>query len=50
MVRYLVDAMIRAGKGELTLEEFQGMLESGTMTSQLNPVTPGGLFLWKVSY
>ena len=50
MVRYLVDAMIRAGKGMLSTEEFSRMLESGVMTSQLNPVFPGGLFLWKVSY
>ncbi len=50
MVRYLVDAMIRAGKGILSPEEFSRMLESGIMTSQLNPALPGGLFLWKVSY
>lgn len=50
MVRYLVDAMIRAGKGILSVEEFSRMLESGVMTSQLNPALPGGLFLWKVSY
>ena len=50
MVRYLVDAMISAGKGELKVEEFSRMLETGIMTTQLNPVTPGGLFLWKVSY
>ena len=50
MVRYLVDAMISAGKGELSVEEFCLMLETGVMTSQLNPALPGGLFLWKVSY
>ncbi len=50
MVRYLVDAMIRAGKGILSPEEFSRMLDSGIMTSQLNPAFPGGLFLWKVSY
>ena len=50
MVRYLVDAMIQAGKGVLSAEEFSRMLESGVMTSQLNPALPGGLFLWKVSY
>lgn len=50
MVRYLVDAMVRAGKGSLSPEEFSRMLESGIMTSQLNPALPGGLFLWKVSY
>jgi tRNA pseudouridine38-40 synthase len=50
MVRYLVDAMINAGKGRLSVEEFSRMLETGVMTSQLNPAFPGGLFLWKVSY
>jgi tRNA pseudouridine38-40 synthase len=50
MVRYLVDAMIRAGKGSLSVEEFGRMLETGLMTSQLNPALPGGLFLWKVNY
>jgi tRNA pseudouridine38-40 synthase len=50
MVRYLVDAMISAGKGKLSVEEFSLMLESGVVTSQLNPAFPGGLFLWKVSY
>jgi len=50
MVRYLVDAMIRAGKGTLSAQEFSRMLESGIMTSQLNPALPAGLFLWKVSY
>lgn len=50
MVRYLVDAMIRAGKGSLSVEEFCRMLETGLMTSQLNPALPGGLFLWKVNY
>ncbi len=50
MVRYLVDAMINAGKGRLSTEEFIRMLETGVMTSQLNPASPGGLFLWKVKY
>ncbi len=50
MVRYLVDAMISAGTGRLSIEEFIRMLETGVMTSQLNPASPGGLFLWKVKY
>ena len=50
MVRYLVDAMISAGKGSLSVEEFSVMLETGVVTSQLNPALPSGLFLWKVSY
>ncbi|MFZ4525335.1 MAG: tRNA pseudouridine(38-40) synthase TruA [Chlorobium sp.] len=50
MVRYLVDAMISAGKGRLSTREFLRMLETGVMTSQLNPASPGGLFLWEVKY
>jgi tRNA pseudouridine38-40 synthase len=50
MVRYLVDAMISAGKGLLTVEEFTRMLKTGFVTFQLNPASPAGLFLWKVSY
>jgi len=50
MVRYLVDAMISAGKGRLSAEEFSRMLDTGVMTNQLNPASPGGLFLWKVRY
>jgi tRNA pseudouridine38-40 synthase len=50
MVRYLVDAMISAGKGSLSVDECRRMLETGVMSSQLNPALPGGLFLWRVSY
>ena len=50
MVRYLVDAMIRGGKGSFAVDEFATMLETGILTSQLNPAFPGGLFLWKVRY
>ena len=50
MVRYLVDAMISAGKGQLTVDEFSLMLQTGLVTSQLNPASPAGLFLWKVNY
>ncbi|TLU51719.1 MAG: tRNA pseudouridine(38-40) synthase TruA [Chlorobium sp.] len=50
MVRYLVDAMISAGKGTLSLEEFTRMLETGVSMSSLKPALPEGLFLWKVTY
>ncbi|MEI8103011.1 MAG: tRNA pseudouridine(38-40) synthase TruA [Chlorobium sp.] len=50
MVRYLVDSMVSAGKGLLTVEEFQRMLATGQVRSQLNPASPAGLFLWKVRY
>jgi tRNA pseudouridine38-40 synthase len=50
MVRYLVDGMLRVGKGSLSVEEFSRMLNTGVMTSQLTPASPAGLFLWKVTY
>ena len=50
MVRYLVDAMISAGKGRLSIEAFSRMLDTGVITGQLNPASPAGLFLWKVRY
>jgi len=50
MVRYLVDAMISAGKGELSREEFSRLLDAGVLTSSLKPALPNGLFLWKVTY
>ncbi len=50
MVRYLVDAMVTAGKGALSVEEFRLMLATGVVTTPLNPAEPSGLFLWKVIY
>ncbi|MEI6758539.1 MAG: tRNA pseudouridine(38-40) synthase TruA [Chlorobium sp.] len=50
MVRYLVGAMVSAGKGGLSLEEFSRMLESGIMSTSIVPARPNGLFLWKVTY
>ncbi len=50
MVRYLVDAMISAGKGTLGVEEFSMMLDSGILSSSLKTAQANGLFLWKVTY
>jgi len=50
MVRYLVDGMLRVGNGRLGVEEFNRMLDTGVVTTQLNPASPAGLFLWRVSY
>ena len=50
MVRYLVDAMISAGKGTLGVEEFRMMLDEGVTMSSLKPAQASGLFLWKVTY
>jgi len=50
MVRYLVDTMICAGKGILSVEEFQRMLDSRVISNSLKPALANGLFLWKVTY
>ena len=50
MVRYLVDAMISAGMGTLSKEEFSLMLDTGVMRSSIKPALPARLFLWKVTY
>ncbi|NMW21675.1 MAG: tRNA pseudouridine(38-40) synthase TruA [Chlorobiaceae bacterium] len=50
MVRYLVDAMISAGKGTLSVEEFIRMLDAGVLSNSLKPAQASGLFLWKVTY
>jgi len=49
MVRYLVDAMISAGKGTLSVEEFIRMLDAGVLSNSLKPAQASGLFLWKVT-
>ena len=50
MVRYLVDSMICAGKGTLSSEEFQRMLQSRVISNSLKPADASGLFLWEVTY
>jgi tRNA pseudouridine38-40 synthase len=50
MVRYLVDTMICAGKGTLSAEEFQRILDSRVISHSLKPALASGLFLWKVTY
>ncbi|NTW11651.1 MAG: tRNA pseudouridine(38-40) synthase TruA, partial [Chlorobiaceae bacterium] len=49
MVRYLVAAMISAGKGLLSPAEFRKMLEAGVFTGSLKPALPNGLFLWEIT-
>ena len=50
MVRYLVDTMVCAGMGTLSVEEFQRMLDSRVISNSVKPAVANGLFLWKVSY
>jgi tRNA pseudouridine38-40 synthase len=50
MVRFLVTAMISAGKGQLAPEEFSRMLQSGVRSSRQVPAEASGLFLWDVLY
>lgn len=50
MVRYLVSAMMSAGRGRLSPGEFMSMLEAGVFIDKLKPAAPNGLFLWQVTY
>ncbi|NTW83820.1 MAG: tRNA pseudouridine(38-40) synthase TruA [Chlorobiaceae bacterium] len=50
MVRYLVAAMVSAGRGELALQEFRRMLDAGIFTGTFQPAAPNGLFLWEITY
>lgn len=50
MVRYLVAAMVNAGNGRLSSEEYRRMLEAGVFTGSLQPAAANGLFLWEITY
>ena len=50
MVRSLVGALIRVGRGVLSPEEFKQILESGVRTKDVVTAAPQGLFLEKVYY
>lgn len=50
MVRGLVGTMLRAGRGQLSSEEFRSILESGDMRRADFSVPGRGLTLWEVSY
>ncbi|MBN1289042.1 MAG: tRNA pseudouridine(38-40) synthase TruA [Actinobacteria bacterium] len=49
MVRILGGAIISIGAGKMTLDEFAGYLEGGVEPCA-EPLSPYGLFLWKVAY
>ena len=50
MVRLIVGACIRVGRGELTVEELRGCMESQTRLPRPLSVPPDGLFLTEVRY
>lgn len=50
MVRYLVAAMVSAGRGSMSAGEFRQMLEAGVFYDSLKPAQPNGLFLWEITY
>ncbi len=50
MIRILMADLLAIGAGELSLDEFEGFLETKENTSILKPAYPEGLFLSKVSY
>jgi tRNA pseudouridine38-40 synthase len=50
MVRYLVSAMVSAGRGNFSSMQFRQMLDAGIFTGTIQPAAPNGLFLWQVTY
>ena len=50
MVRYLVSAMIEGGKGHLTPNDFQNMLQTGAAHHRMVAAPASGLFLWRIRY
>lgn len=50
MVRYLVAAMVSAGRGGLNAGQFRHMLDAGVFDGSLRPALPNGLFLWMITY
>lgn len=50
MVRSLVGALVRVGRGVLSPDEFMKILESGVRTKDVVTAAPQGLFLEKVYY
>lgn len=50
MVRSIAGWLIRVGRGEVTAEETQKVLESRIRTATVPTAAPQGLFLWHVEY
>jgi len=50
MVRYCVFFLLKVGSGEMTLEEFEGLLNQEKQLENKKPALPNGLFLSRVQY
>jgi tRNA pseudouridine38-40 synthase len=50
MIRIIVGKLIEIGRGELTLEEFEGYLITRQTPKTIEPAYPQGLYLSKVTY
>ena len=50
MVRQLMGALLRVGKGELTLEDLQDLLDHPRVGHEAPSAPAQGLFLWQVRY
>ncbi|OWK69103.1 tRNA pseudouridine(38-40) synthase TruA [Pedobacter sp. AJM] len=50
MIRILMGKLLRIGKGELSLDEFESLLINLETPKTLNPAHPTGLYLSKVTY
>lgn len=50
MVRQLTGALLRVGRGELTLETISDLLAHPRRTAETPSAPPQGLFLWEVHY
>ena len=50
MIRYCVSTLLKIGKGEITIEEFQEILNHKEAFIERRPALPNGLFLSKVEY
>lgn len=50
MVRQLAGALLRCGRGELSLPELQGLLDRPERSHEAPTAPPQGLFLWEVDY
>jgi tRNA pseudouridine38-40 synthase len=50
MMRIIVTCLIQVGTGELSIEDFQAMLDQSCDESEKQPAHPNGLFLSKIEY
>jgi tRNA pseudouridine38-40 synthase len=50
MVRILTGTLVAVGRGKMTVDDVQAMLDTGQRHKYAVTVQPNGLFLWQVSY